>query len=194
MSLRKKVFVIAGPAGSGKDSIAQKLLARYKNLTLMVTATTRAMRPGEQDGVNYHFLSNEKFLEEVAQSNIPEHYHRKDTNTYYGTYKSDIDARLQSGKTIVAVVQIVGAKYLKENYDATTFFIMPPSPDAFERRIRARAPMSDVEWEERRKFTENEVNAEAPWYDYRITNEDDKLDDAVNEIVAILKKEGYTLE
>ena len=160
----------------------------------MVTATTRAMRPGEQDGVNYHFLSNEKFLEEVAQSNIPEHYHRKDTNTYYGTYKSDIDARLQSGKTIVAVVQIVGAKYLKENYDATTFFIMPPSPDAFERRIRARAPMSDVEWEERRKFTENEVNAEAPWYDYRITNEDDKLDDAVNEIVAILKKEGYTLE
>ncbi|HEY4522561.1 MAG TPA: hypothetical protein VJH91_02940 [Candidatus Paceibacterota bacterium] len=192
--MSKRIFVIAGPAGSGKDSIAQKLLARYKNLTLMVTATTRAMRPGEQDGVNYHFLSNEKFLEEVAQSNIPEHYHRKDTNTYYGTYKSDIDARLQSGKTIVAVVQIVGAKYLKENYDATTFFIMPPSPDAFERRIRARAPMSDVEWEERRKFTENEVNAEAPWYDYRITNEDDKLDDAVNEIVAILKKEGYTLE
>ena len=192
--MKRQIFVIAGPAGSGKDTIAQRLIARCENLVPMVTATTRAMRPGEKDGVNYHFMSNEQFLNEVTRGAIVEHYHRVDTDTYYGTYKPDIEAKLKGGKTIIAVVQIVGAKYLKEHYDATTFFIMPPSLDAFERRIRARSPMSDIEWEERRKFTENEVRTEAPWYDYRIANEDEKLDEAVEEIVAILKKEGYTLD
>lgn len=189
----KRVFVIAGPAGSGKDTIAQRLLARFENLTLMVTATTRTMRPGEQDGVNYHFMTNERFLEEVQKGNIVEYYHREETDTYYGTYKPDIEERLRSGKVVAAVVQIVGAKYLKEHYGATTFFIMPPSIDAFERRIRTRSPMSDVEWAERRKITENEVRDDAPWYDYRIANEDEKVDAAVEEIVAILRKEGYTL-
>ncbi len=190
----KRVFVIAGPAGSGKDTIAQRLLARFKNLTLMVTVTTRDMRPGEQDGVNYHYMAKERFLEELAAGNIVEHYHRADTDTYYGTYKPDIDRRIESGKVVAAVVQIVGAKYLKEHYGATTFFIMPPSVDAFERRIRARSPMSDVEWAERRKITEEEVKNDSPWYDYRIQNEDEKVDAAVEDIVVILRKEGYTLE
>lgn len=191
--MAKQVVVIAGPAGSGKDSVAQKLLAHSTNLTLMVTATTRAMRPGEKDGVNYHFMTNEKFLAEVAAGNIPEHYHRVDTDTYYGTYKPDIESRIHSGKVVIAVVQIVGAQYLKAQYGATTLFIMPPSPDAFERRVRARAPMSDIEWEERRRFTENEVQNEAPWYDYRISNEDGKLEETVAEVIEILKKEGYNL-
>ncbi len=190
----KRVVVIAGPAGSGKDTIAHQLLKRFPNTTLMVTATTRAMRPNEQHEVNYHFLSNEQFQQELTAGNIPEHYHRAETDTYYGTYEPDIEKRLASGKVVLAVVQIVGAKYLKEKYNATTIFIMPPSVDAFEKRVRARSPMSDVEWQERLKFTQEEVANESPWYDYRISNEDGKLKDAVENIVGILKKEGYTLE
>jgi guanylate kinase len=152
------------------------------------------MRPYEMDGVNYHFLTKEKFLWEIAAGNILEHYHRAETDTYYGTYKPDIDARLASGKIVIAVIQIVGAKYLKEHYDATTFFIMPPDPETLERRIRSRAPMSDIEWNERLAFTKREVEEESPWYDYRIRNDDNQVAESVASVVEILKKEGYTLE
>jgi guanylate kinase len=191
---KRNVVVIAGPAGSGKDTLAKALLQRYSCFTLMVTATTRARRPHEMDGVNYHFFSKEKFLHELKVGNILEYYHREETDTYYGTYKPDIDDRIKSGKIVVAVIQIVGAKYLKEHYDATTLFIMPPSVEVLERRIRSRAPMSDVEWNERLEFTNREIKEESPWYDYRIKNDDDKLDECVASVVEILEKEGYTLE
>ena len=159
----------------------------------MVTAITRPSRPGEKDGVDYHFMSNERFLEELKNGNVLEYYHRAETNTYYGTYKPDIEARIKSGKVVLCQLQIVGATYFKEHYDATTIFIMPPSPEAFEHRIRARSPMSDVEWQERAKITKEEVEKDAPWYDYRVTNEDGKIDEAVNEVIEILRKEEYTL-
>ncbi len=190
----KQVVVIAGPSGSGKDSIIRAITDRYSNAERMVTATTRAPRPGEVDGVDYHFMTNERFLSEREAGNILEFYHRPETNTYYGTYRIDIERRIAEGKIVFAQIQIVGAKYLKEHYDAVTFFIMPPSLEAFEKRIRERAPMSDAEWEERRKFTEREVREEAPWYDYRIANEDGRLEDAVEQVIEILRKEGYTLE
>lgn len=193
-SAPKNVIVIAGPAGSGKDTLAKALLQRYSCFTLMVTATTRERRPYEMDGVNYHFFSKEKFLHELKVGNILEHYHRPETDTYYGTYKPDIDDRIKSGKIVIAVIQIVGARYLKEHYGATTLFIMPPPFDILEKRIRSRAPMSDVEWNERLEFTKREVEKEAPWYDYRIRNDNDKLDESVASVVEILEKEGYTLE
>lgn len=189
----KNVVIIAGPSGSGKDAILRELLKRCPNTTRMVTAVTRAPRPGEQDGIDYHFMTNERFKEEMEKGNILEHYYRAETDTYYGTYKPDIEARIESGKVVLCQIQIVGAKYFKEHYGATTFFIMPPSVDAFEKRVRARAPMSDVEWQERLTITQEEVQHDAPWYDYRITNEDGKLSEAVDEVVAILKKEGYNL-
>lgn len=189
----KQVVVIAGPSGSGKDSIIRAIMARFSNAAYLVKATSRAMRPGEVDGQDYHFMTNERFLAEIENGNIPEFYHRKETDTYYGTYKPDLDEKIAAGKIVFAQIQIVGAKYLKEHYGATTFFIMPPSLDAFEQRIRARAPMSDAEWNERREFTKREIEEEAPWYDYRIENEDGKLDDAVGQVVEILKKEGYSL-
>jgi len=190
----RSVIVIAGPAGSGKDTLAKALTAKYPRFTLMVTATTREKRPYEADAVNYYFFDKKRFFEEVASGNILEYYHRADTDTYYGTYKPDIDRRIASGKIVIAVVQIVGAKYLKEHYGATTFFIMPPDAATLERRIRTRAPMSDIEWKERLAFTEREVKDEAPWYDYRIRNDDNALDESVASVVEILRKEGYTLE
>jgi len=192
--MSKQVVAIAGPAGSGKDSIIKGVLAQCPNTVFAVNATTRPPRPGEVHGVNYFFFSNEEFLREVEAGTIPEHYHRVETDTYYGAYKPDLDKKISEGKVVLFQIQIVGAKYLKENYNATTFFIMPPSLDAFEHRIRSRAPMSDAEWAERKQFTEREVREEAPFYDYRIVNEDGKLDDAVQEVIDKLVKEGYTLK
>ena len=191
--MSKQVVVIAGPAGSGKDSIIREVMKRFPKTDYLVKATTRPMRPGEKDGETYHYMTNTQFLDEVGKGNIPEYYHREETDTYYGTYKPDLDAKIAAGKIVFAQIQIVGAKYLKEHYDATTIFIMPPSTDAFEQRVRARAPMSDIEWQERLAHTKREIEEDAPWYDYRITNEDGKLEAAVEKVVEILTKEGYTL-
>jgi guanylate kinase len=190
----KQVVVIAGPAGSGKDSVINGVVARCPNTVRMVTATTRPPRPGERNGVNYHFLTKEKFEEEMAAGNILEYYVRSETGHMYGTYKPDIEARIASGKVVLCQLQIVGATYMKEHYDATTFFIMPPHSEAFEQRVRERAPMSDTEWAERQAFTKREIAEEAPFYDYHIQNEDGKLDEAVEAVIAILKKEGFALE
>ena len=189
----KQVVVIAGPAGSGKDSVIREIVKRYPHAVMATNATTRHPRPGEIDGVHYHFMDKGRFHSELENGHIPEHYHRAETDTYYGAYKPDLDRRIAEGKIVFFQIQIVGATYLKKNYDATTIFIMPPSLDAFETRVRARAPMSDTEWAERKAFTEREVREEAPWYDYRITNADGKLRDTVERVVEILKKEGYTL-
>lgn len=189
----RQVVSIAGPAGSGKDSIIRGVIAKCPNAVFAVNAVTRKPRPGEEHGKNYYFLTNEEFLREVAAGNIPEHYRRKETDTYYGLWKPDLDRKIAEGKVVFFQIQIVGAKYLKEHYDGVGIFIMPPSLDAFEHRIRSRAPMTDAEWEERKKFTEREVKEEAPWYDYRIVNEDGKLDEAVDQVIEILKKEGYNL-
>lgn len=190
----KNVFVVAGPTGSGKDSIIRKVIARYPRVDFAVNAITRPPRPGEVDGVNYHFFTNDHFKKEMELGNIPEHYYRKSIDAYYGTYKPDIDKRLAAGKIVAWQGQIVGAKYLKGAYNATTIFIMPSRMDEFEQRVRGRAPMTDAEWQERLEFTRRELAEEAPWYDYRIKNEEGKLDEAVDQVVEILKKEGFELE
>jgi guanylate kinase len=189
--MKQRVVVIAGPAGSGKDTVVRELMKRIPDATLMVTATTRAPRPGEVDGVNYHFMDNARFKEELARGNILEYYHRAATDTYYGTYKPDIDARLARNEIVFCVLQIVGAKYMKEHYGALTLFIEPKSIEEFERRIRARSPMSDTEWEERKRITENELTYDAPWYDHRIVNADGGLQEAVDAAYAILKDAAY---
>lgn len=188
----KQVVVIAGPTGSGKDSVIKELIRRYPDtFEFAANATTRKPREGEVDGVNYHFITNERFKEELAAGNIPEHYHRPETDTYYGTYQPDIDARIARGKIVASQIQIVGAKYLKEKYGAATIFIMPSHMNEFEKRVRERSPMSDAEWAERMQHTKREIEEDAPWYDYRVTNEEGKLDDTVNQVVSILKEEGY---
>lgn len=187
---KQRVVVIAGPAGSGKDTIVKELLRRIPDSTLMVTAVTRAPRPGEIDGVNYHFMDNARFQAEMAAGNILEHYYREATDTYYGTYRPDIEGRLAQGKLVFCVIQIVGAQYMKEHYGAITIFIEPKSIEEFERRIRARAPISDVEWEERKRHTVRELTEDAPFYDYRVVNADGELQKAVDEVYAILEKES----
>ncbi|MEK7063769.1 MAG: hypothetical protein AAB955_03735 [Patescibacteria group bacterium] len=192
--MEKNVIVVAGPTGSGKDAIIQELIKRYPKIVFAINAVTRAPRPGEIDGVHYHFMTNEQFVEEMANGNIPEHYLRKSINAYYGLYKPELDARLAEGKIVAFQIQIMGARYLKEHYNATTFFVMPKSMEEFEHRVRGRAPMSDAEWQERKEFTEREINEESAFYDHIIKNEEGRLEHSVDQVVEILRKEGYVLE
>ena len=191
----KNVVVIAGPAGGGKNSIIDEIISRYPDCARLVTATTRTPRPGEIDGVDYHFLSEDKFLMALAIGDIPEHRFIEKLNTHYGTYLPDIRTKLAAGKTIVAHLDIIGARYLKKHFNATTIFILPDSFEFLEGRVRARNPQTtDYEVKTRMDIARVEIQDHAPEYDHRVVNKNGKIAIAVDEVVAIMKKEGYTLE
>src|SRR3989344_3205933 len=185
---------IDGPSGSGKNTVIDTLLRRFEKCSLLVNATTRVLREGEREGEDYHFQSEDSFKKGIESGDILEYRHAPSLRTYYGTYKPDLEARIARGDIVLAHKDIIGARYLKEHYNAVTIFLLPESIESLERRIRARNPsMSEVELEERMKMVRREVDEEAPQYDYRVVNADGKLDKTVEEIVAILKKEGYNL-
>jgi guanylate kinase len=192
--MSKQVVVIAGPSGSGKNAIISGIMQRHSNCARLVTATTRQSRPGEQDGVDYHFFSMEKFDSEMAAGNILEHRYVPHLDTHYGIFKPDLDQKISEGKILFAQVDISGARFLKQNYNATTIFIMPESIEQFKGRLRARNPeWNEKEFETRMKITEEEIRVHAPEYDYRVTNADGSLPQTVEDIVEILKKEGYSM-
>jgi len=195
MEGEKKIVVIAGPSGSGKNAIIDEILARYPRCVRLVTATTRKPRPGEVDGVDYHFLSEQKFERGMARGDIPEHRFVKALNTYYGIYLPDLEEKIKTYAVVFAQVDIIGARLLKERYGASTIFIMPENIEQFGARLRARNPeMSDREFDTRMDIAQKELQEHAPEYDYRVTNADGELDKAVEDVVGILKKEGYNLD
>ncbi|TSC63246.1 MAG: guanylate kinase [Parcubacteria group bacterium Athens0416_74] len=192
--MSKQVIVIAGPSGSGKNAIISRILERYHNGVRLVTATTRVMRPGEVDGVDYHFFTQERFDQELSAGHIPEHRFVPALGTYYGIYTPDLDKHIKAGKIVYAQVDIEGARLLKERYGATTIFIMPESIEQFRGRLRSRNPeWSQKELDARMKITENELRVHAPEYDYRVVNADGKLSETIDDVIEIMRKEGYTL-
>src|SRR3989344_1953805 len=191
---KHSVVVIAGPTGSGETTITNAIVKAYPRVTRLVTATTREPRIGEKHGVDYYFFSKEEFAREKEKGNILESTYIANRDTYYETYKPDLDVKLHAGSLVVINPDQVGAQFYKKHYDATTIFLLPESIDAIERRLRQRNPeFSDAEIAKRRANAEAEIENESPHYDYVVTNADAKLEQAVAEVVAILKKERYTL-
>src|SRR3989338_10484846 len=150
MSGKNKVAVIAGPSGSGKNAIINEILQRYQRCVRLVTATTRKPRPGDVDGVDYHFLTEQKFERGMARGDIPEHRFIKALNTYYGIYLPDLEEKIKTHALVFAQVDIIGARLLKERYGASTIFIMPENIQQFGARLQTRNPdMSDREFDAR---------------------------------------------
>lgn len=190
----KNVVVIAGPSGSGKNSIISRIMERYPKGVRLVTATTRMPRPGEQNGVDYLFFSQERFDEEMNKGNIPEHRFVPALGTYYGIYTPELEKHIAAGRIVFAQVDIEGARLLKERYGATTIFIMPENLEQFRGRLRSRNPeWSQKEFEARMKITETELRVHAPQYDHRVINADGALHETVEQVIGILKREGYNL-
>ncbi len=195
MNANKQILVIAGPSGSGKNTLIRELMRLHPGTDVLVTATTRTARAGETDGKDYYFFSQERFDEELSAGNIAgERFAPLFGGTHYGIYLPDLRKRLLTSKIIFAPVDITGAEYLKEAYDATTIFLMPESVEAYRRRIRVRNPdMSQVELDLRMKITDTEMRVHAPQFDYRVVSADGALIDVAAQVVDILHKEGYNL-
>ncbi len=186
-----KILIIAGISGSGKNSIMQGILDRYKNCTKLITATTREPRRGEVHGVDYYFITKEEFLQNIKDGKIPEYWHAKDTDRYYGTYLPDLDKKANEGKVIIAQVQAEGIKYLKDHYKTIAIFITVLSESDLISRIRLRQDIQEDELKERISMMQRETLEFKQFCDYTVSNPNGKLNETIDEVINILKKENY---
>lgn len=192
---KKLVVVLSGPTACGKNAILSELLQRCSNCSRLVTATTRAPRPGEKNGVDYYFLTTDAFLTALSTGDILEHREVKSLGTHYGIYRPDLEKHLSDNSVIIATPDIIGARYLKQHYDALTIFINVSSLDSLRTRIHnSDRGLSGDEIEKRIEIAKKEISEYAPEYDYQIVNRDGRLNEAVGEIMHILEKEDFILQ
>jgi len=191
---KKKIFVIAGPSGSGETTFTEELILAYPHFTRAVSSTTRAPRGEEREGEDYYFMTKEKFFEEVQAGHIAEHTYVKNRDAHYGTYLPDLEKRLASGKTVIVNTDLSGARYFKEHYDATTIFIKPKSMQVLYDRLLRRDPtISKDEVVSRLLNATQEIMEAEHNYDHVVFNEDGEFADTVLKIIDILRNEGYDL-
>jgi guanylate kinase len=192
--LNKKVLVIAGPTGSGESTLTRAIIKKYPIFTRLVTATSRSPRLREKDGIDYYFFSEEKFKKEVTAGNVIEHTFVPGRSVYYGTYKPDLEKKLEQGFNIIVNPDVVGARYYQEHYQATTIFIKTESLTDLEKRLKKRDPnISAEELSQRLEAARYELDNEESFYDYVVINAEGKMDQTLTKIEEILKKEGYRL-
>lgn len=178
-----RVFVITGPSGVGKGTLIQLLLARIPELELSVSATTRAPRPGEQDGVSYHFLSDEQFAARVAEGSFVEH--AEYSGRRYGTLRSELERRTVAGHPVVLEIEVQGARQVARALpDAVRIFIAPPSPTALRTRLVGRGT-DPPEQVERRLAVAREELAAQDAFAHVVVNDD--LDAAIDELEACVR-------
>lgn len=188
----KKIVVLSGPSGSGKNSVLRGVVAECSSCVRLVTATTRAPRENEVHGKDHYFLSKEAFLAGIEDGTIPEHWHATETDRYYGTYLPDLEQKLAAGHTVVTEVQVEGMRFMKKMFGALTIFITAESIDELEKRIRSRQPhIAAAELQERLAQAEKEIREYAPEYDHTLINAHGKLDDTIHQVMDIMSKEQY---
>jgi guanylate kinase len=178
------VFVITGPSGVGKGTLIRGLLERVPTLELSVSATTRAPRPGERDGVDYHFLSDEEFDSRLAAGDFLEHAeysaHR------YGTLRSELERRLAAGVPVVLEIEVQGARQVRQAMpEAVAVFIAPPSVDALRARLVGRGTDSTEQVDERLRTAQRELGAR-PEFAHVVVN--DRLEQATGKLVRIVQR------
>ena len=180
-----RVFVITGPSGVGKGTLIRGLMERMDGLELSVSATTRAPRPGEIDGVDYHFLSREEFDRRVARGDFVEHADYAGRS--YGTLRTELEERVAAGVPVVLEIEVQGARQVRATMpEAVQVFIAPPSPQALRTRLIGRGTDDAEEVERRLKVAEQELAAQ-PEFGHVVVN--DRLDDALNQLTAIVAGE-----
>ena len=186
MFKRARLFVISGPSGVGKDTLAGEILKSIDGCERIVTATTRQPRQGEIDGINYWFLSEPDFDRRISEGGFLEwatvHGNR------YGTPKEAVLRKLSEGISLILAIDIQGAKTIREKMrEAVTIFIAPPSFKELERRLRGRSTECDSEVKARIKAAENEMR-EMDFYDFAVVNA--SVRQATDELLQIIESES----
>jgi guanylate kinase len=178
-----RVFVITGPSGVGKGTLIRGLMDEVPELELSVSATTRRPRPGEEDGVHYHFLTPEQFAQRVGSGAFVEH--AEYSGNRYGTLRAELERRTAAGAPVVLEIELQGARQVREAMpDAVQVFIAPPSEDALRARLVGRGTDDPDQVEQRLATAERELEARGE-FEHEVVN--DRLEDAVAELTAIVR-------
>ena len=178
-----RVFVITGPSGVGKGTLIRTLLERIPALELSVSATTRRPRPGEMQGVAYHFLSEDEFERRVRAGEFVEH--ALYSGNRYGTLRSDLEQRLARGVPVVLEIEVQGARQVAETMpEAERIFIAPPSEEALRARLIGRGTDSPEDVEKRLATAREELRAQDE-FPHVVRN--DRLEDAVTALEELVR-------
>lgn len=180
------LVVLTGPSGAGKSTLVARAQAEMANLRFSVSYTTRAPRPGERDGVHYHFVATDRFLEFQRRGAFLESalVH----GNHYGTHRGQVEDAVARGEIVLLDVDVQGARIVRAaGADATYIFILPPSAEILAARLRGRATDTDAVIAGRLAIAEAEM-ADAALFDHRVVN--DELDRAAREFIAILRSEA----
>jgi len=180
-----RLIVISGPSGAGKGTIVKQLFERMPDrLATSVSATTRPPRPGEQDGVDYHFLTAEEFARRLAKGEFIESFQVHGNS--YGTLESEVRPSLEAGKWVILEIDVQGAMAVKERFpEALTIFIRPPTLAELESRLRLRGSEREEQVRARLEVARREMEF-ADRYDVQVVNDD--VLQATAEVEQALKK------
>ena len=183
------VVVISGPSGVGKDVMIDRMIETGQiGFHFTVTATTRDPRPGEQDGVNHHFMAIDDFINMIAADELLEWAQVYDN--YYGVPKKQVRDALATGNHVLMRVDVQGARRLRELIpEALLIYIIPPSLDVLRKHLEKRGVNSENEMKKRLSAASEEIK-DSNLFDYTVTNEEDRLDDTVKSVVEIIEAEA----
>ena len=181
-----KLFAFASPSGGGKTSIIKVLLQRHPEIEFSVSATTREKRNGETDGKDYFFLPKEEFEQLIAQGELVEHEFF--FNNYYGTLKREVDRALNAGHSMIFDVDVKGALSIKKMYGDTAdlIFIVPPSLEVLEQRLRSRQTETEEKIQIRLQRAKMEMEI-GEKFDHIVVNDD--LQTAITTVENIIIKQ-----
>ena len=189
---RKGLLVVfSGPSGVGKGTVRKKFFEKMGDkLYYSISMTTRNIREGETDGVDYHFISKEQFLEEIQNDNVLEY--NEYVGNFYGTPKDVVFEKINQGIDVVLEIEVNGAKMIKEKVpNCVSIFIAPPSYDALKERLVGRNTEAPDVIEKRLIKAEDEISS-ANLYDYIVINDD--VDEASNEVISIIESEHLRVD
>lgn len=183
---RGSLIIISGTTCAGKGTVIKKLLERNKNMVLSLSYTSRPIRKGEVDGIDYKFISHEEFEKKIKNGDFLE-YAKVRYGEYFGTPKENIENLLGAGKDVILEIDVQGAKQIKEKLPETILiFIMAPSMEEVKRRIKARGAETAEQIVDRFQTAYREIN-EVNKYNYVVVN--DNLEEAIQKVEAILISE-----
>ena len=185
MRIKGNLIVISGPSGSGKGTVCKAMFNSMRDLHLSTSATTRQQRVGEQDGVDYYFLSKPEFESMIADDQLLEWANVY--GQYYGTPVEPVLNAVNRGKDVILEIDVQGAFQVRKKFPTCVLiFLIPPSRSALEERLKNRATDSDEEIERRLKWAESEIQ-QVEYYDYLVIN--DEVEKAAHKVVNIINAE-----